>query len=395
MPPPLHIHHEGPSDLYEHRRFLGEGNSTVDEVTHRGSKLDRTYARKRFVLPASASQAAARAVQNEIAVMSNLRHEHIVRLVSTYLWEQEDLFYLIMLPVADLDLKSLLRRTDRLRGSSEERRDNCRHMRRWPNCLFNALGYMHSKGIRHKDIKPGNILIKNGDVVLTDFGIAKDMARMGTTGTVGRASATWLYAAPEVVAEQRRGRSADVYSLGCVMLEICAVCSGDEDAIPFLYEQLWGTGVGSESYCDYPAQMLEWILTILHSPPRDPEMKPFIFKILQLTFLMLEPLPQTRISATGLIDVVWHPEHDDFSLLREWTCSHCRETVDSQFDRPLHAVFKKSRGKTIIPPDLTQCTDYAKLWKITKAAWLEEDIWWECNEHAATTQGPIQGRTLL
>jgi hypothetical protein len=116
-------------------------------------------------------------------------------------------------------------------------------------------------------------------------------------------------------------------------------------------------------------------------------MKPFIFKTLQLAFLMLDPVPRTRITAAGLMDMVWHPAHDDFSLLREWTCSHCQETVDSQFDRPLHAVFKKSGGKAIIPPDLTQCTDYVKLWKITKAAWLEEDIWWECNEHPAPTQG--------
>lgn len=91
--------------------------------------------------------------------------------------------------------------------------------------LADALAYIHSRGVIHRDVKPGNILLPDRDVdhtgplaKLTDFGIARivDGARLTATGTiVGTAG----YFSPEQALGETLTPASDIYSLGLVLLE--------------------------------------------------------------------------------------------------------------------------------------------------------------------------------
>ena len=99
-----------------------------------------------------------------------------------------------------------------------------RYLQRSFVCLSQALAYLHKCGIRHKDVKPGNILIDNsGSFLLTDFDISRRFAKDETHVTINEPKYTGRYAAPEMMKNEKRDDGSDVYSLGCVFLEAASL----------------------------------------------------------------------------------------------------------------------------------------------------------------------------
>lgn len=119
-----------------------------------------------------------------------------------------------MEPVAQTDLSRYLK----CDSFSDE---DISMLRGFLGCLVNAVAFLHSKNIRHKDLKPGNILIHDSTVLITDFGIALDWTSLGHDTTQGHPEAyTNSYVAPEVVAAKPRNVSSDIWPLGCVFIDI-------------------------------------------------------------------------------------------------------------------------------------------------------------------------------
>ena len=93
--------------------------------------------------------------------------------------------------------------------------------------IASALAKAHNENILHRDIKPGNILfMKNGEVLLTDFGIAKPLKASDDDGTdltrVDIMMGTAKYLSPEQVQGRNLDARADIYSLGLVLYECLA-----------------------------------------------------------------------------------------------------------------------------------------------------------------------------
>lgn len=97
---------------------------------------------------------------------------------------------------------------------------------RFLGCTASALTYLHGERIRHKDLKPSNILLSSESLWITDFGASTDFSLLSTSATDGGERGSPKYFAPEVAAYQSNGRSADIFTLGCIFLEILTLCAG-------------------------------------------------------------------------------------------------------------------------------------------------------------------------
>eukprot|EP00003_Mantamonas_plastica_P030291 TRINITY_DN7444_c1_g1_i6.p1 TRINITY_DN7444_c1_g1~~TRINITY_DN7444_c1_g1_i6.p1 ORF type:complete len:666 (+),score=211.52 TRINITY_DN7444_c1_g1_i6:2126-4123(+) len=88
--------------------------------------------------------------------------------------------------------------------------------------VLQGLDYLHSHNIVHRDIKGGNILVdKTGVVKLADFGASKKIeGLLNATGGMRSLQGTPYWMAPEVIRQSGHGKKADIWSVGCTVLEM-------------------------------------------------------------------------------------------------------------------------------------------------------------------------------
>lgn len=87
--------------------------------------------------------------------------------------------------------------------------------------ITDSLGYAHATGIFHRDVKPENILFRrNGDPVLTDFGIAKSDSHDTALTSVGVVVGTPRYISPEQAQGHGCDERSDIYALGVILHEM-------------------------------------------------------------------------------------------------------------------------------------------------------------------------------
>lgn len=209
-----------------HLRPLGHGAySFVDKVEV--NLVDRTgprvssksFARKVIFRSTGSKRDAGRAAQlHEIEIMNKFNHPHIAQFVAAYY--EDSYLNILMSPVAECDLSQVLNDP-----STYTPHILPELLRRWFLSLAQALAHIHGHRCRHKDIKPANILVSNNEVLLSDFGTSLEFDNDESVST-GDAFMTPKYCAPEVAARGRRGRGADIWSLGCVFLEMATVMEG-------------------------------------------------------------------------------------------------------------------------------------------------------------------------
>ncbi|KAF2252040.1 kinase-like protein [Trematosphaeria pertusa] len=161
---------------------IGHGHSaTVEKV--QDMRTGSVYARKVFRIYNTRDR-RREIFENEIKIIRRLaRHHHIIRVFATYVAKGE--VGLLLSPVADRgDLEAFLQDyNEKSPPIAQERRI----LESSFGCLASGLTFMHSQRIRHKDIKPRNILIHQGSVIYTDFGYSLDHSAASGSTTTGKA----------------------------------------------------------------------------------------------------------------------------------------------------------------------------------------------------------------
>ncbi len=187
----------------------GEGGMAV---VYRATqlKLDRTVALKLMSRELVDDPVFRTRFEREWKLASAIDHPNVIPIYSA--GEADGLLYIVMRFVAGGTLKEALLARGRLEP------DRAVEV---VEQVASALDAAHVRGLVHRDIKPGNVLIEEatGRVFLTDFGLAKAHGDEDITGR-GEILGTVRYMAPE----RHRGAAADVpgdvYSLGCVLWDL-------------------------------------------------------------------------------------------------------------------------------------------------------------------------------
>jgi mitogen-activated protein kinase kinase kinase 1 len=146
-------------------------------------------------------------LQQEITLLSELKHENIVQYLGTQ--RTEDKLDIFLELVSKGSLASLYKRYPMV----EEQ------VRAYTHQILHGLKYLHDRNIIHRDIKCANLLVDvNGVVKLADFGMAKELDKLDKLKSV-KGSPYWM--APEVIdVTKTYGIAADIWSLGCTVLEM-------------------------------------------------------------------------------------------------------------------------------------------------------------------------------
>lgn len=195
------------------------------------------------------------AVKEEVDAMRELHHHHITNLSFWTKDTDTQSFSIFMTPVGEGTLWHCL----------EDPKFEYQFTRRydqWFGCLASALCHAHTKDIKHRDIKPRNIILKKRVPYLADFGTAKDFSKLGISISVDYGvHGTPNYVAPEQGPRSPSGRAADIFSLGCVFAEMLTVRQGRslED-----FRQFRGCGIGEFPYAfrNNLEKVREWLLLL-------------------------------------------------------------------------------------------------------------------------------------
>ena len=174
--------------------------------------LNRPVALKTLYPELSADPLFVEGFRREAQAAANLSHPNIVPVFD---WGEDDGTYFIVMELVDgTSLADMLRGGRTLTAS---------HSATLMAQVAAALGYAHRNGVVHRDVKPGNILIaSDGQVKVTDFGIAQAMSVEDQLAEEGSVMGTATYFSPEQAEGAPVDGRSDIYSLGVVLYEMLA-----------------------------------------------------------------------------------------------------------------------------------------------------------------------------
>ena len=199
------------------------GGYRIDELIGRGGMglvyratnvaLNRIYALKVLAPGLAEDEGFRQRFKREMRIAASLHHPNIVGI--HYAGEQDGMLFFVMDYVTGTDLREILMKQGALDPNrAVDLLDQ----------FASALDAAHRRGLVHRDVKPGNIMItvKDGEehAYLTDFGLAKKFDTVSGLTSKGSIVGTVDYMAPEQITGSRTDARTDIYALGCVFYQM-------------------------------------------------------------------------------------------------------------------------------------------------------------------------------
>lgn len=222
------------------------GFGTVRKVRH--TLLNPSFAEKS--IQNIFSKAERDDIMREIGVLEVCHHRNIVQFIDAFEIEEEpDAIYIILYPWAPFTLQQFLH------GQDNTRRNKCPWFNidnhesdliifRVMNEMAQAVTYLHHLSIKHKDIKPENILLQHAETdqvtpLLTDVGRSKIFSHGSSTDFSKQGSYQFL--SLEQIQELESTLKVDIWQLGCCFAMLLAVASGGTPAVRKLWSSFQDT----------------------------------------------------------------------------------------------------------------------------------------------------------